>query len=451
TTTHCQRYRLIDSAAADSLVAPEIIDAVKQTNGEVLHDAGGRIVDSYFSASCGGATANLRTLWGVWAPSYLEGGRDEYCLTMPHHSWSDVISATDLLRAVQSDPRTDVGRRLTSLVVTRRDKSGRAELITIEGERRRTVSGWDFKIVVGRTLGWNLLKSSRFEIARVGSNYVFRGSGFGHGLGLCQEGAHVMARRGATYKQILAKYFPNTHVELMNGTVATNTSTEHVHTDLLWSSKDQFQVNQPDSKRRRAALGVALQRGSTRRLLSSEHFSLSYPEAVKERDAEYVLRILESSRNDLVRRVSAMGVSFQFSGLEILINQTTGDFVGRTGQPPWVAAATRGNRVELQPLELLKRRRILETTLKHELVHAVIHAIGHGRTPRWLEEGLALHYAGEGQLVSRYQRDTEIAIFELEQRLSQPASAAEMRAAYAAAYREVKRLISTEGKASVWR
>jgi stage II sporulation protein D len=70
------------------------------------------------------------------------------------------------------------------------------------------VRGWDFKIIVGRALGWNVLKSSRFEIAHSGSNFIFRGSGFGHGLGLCQEGAHVMAARGVSYEKILEKSFP---------------------------------------------------------------------------------------------------------------------------------------------------------------------------------------------------------------------------------------------------
>ena len=170
---------------------------MKQTEGEILRDERGQPVDSYFSASCGGMTANMQTLWGAKAPAYLRGVRDEYCATMPHHSWTDVISAEQLLQALRSDARTDPGASLNELTVARRDATGRAELIMIEGERRRTVSGWDFKIIVGRELGWNLLKSSRFEIARSGSNFIFRGSGFGHGLGLCQEGAHVMAQRGA--------------------------------------------------------------------------------------------------------------------------------------------------------------------------------------------------------------------------------------------------------------
>ena len=96
--------------------------------------------------------------------------------------------------------------------MSKRDETGRAEFITLEGEHRRSVRGWDFKIIVGRVLGWNLLKSSRFEVSRAGSNFIFRGSGFGHGLGLCQEGAHVMAARGAGFQRILEKYFPGTSV-----------------------------------------------------------------------------------------------------------------------------------------------------------------------------------------------------------------------------------------------
>src|SRR6185503_13986778 len=123
------------------------------------------------------------------------------------------ISRHDLLRALHSDSRTDVGDRLDQLIVSQRDETGRAEFITIDGERQKKVRGWDFKIIVGRVLGWNVLKSSRFEVGRSGSNFIFRGSGFGHGLGLCQEGAHVMAARGASYQKILEKYFPGTIVK----------------------------------------------------------------------------------------------------------------------------------------------------------------------------------------------------------------------------------------------
>ena len=485
TTTHCQRYRHINSVNAGAQVSSEVVAAVKQTTGEVLHSGDGQVVDSYFSASCGGATANISTLWNVKAPPHLMGGPDEYCLTMPHHSWTDVISAVDLHRAVRSDPRTDVGNRLSNVIVTRFDRSGRAESILIDGERRQVASGWDFKIVVGRALGWNLLKSSRFEIKRSGSVYVFRGSGFGHGLGLCQEGTHVMARRGASYKQILFKYFPgitvstNTRDKRQKGERAEGERVEGVMGRRGQNGMDQrgdgpnldgFLSRRPISSSSLPSFHASLlppfslstlsplspfsvspRRFPARRSLSSEHFQISYPATVQQQEAEQVLRVLETNRTDLIRRVENFGIFFQFPTLELFINETTGDFVGRTGQPPWAAAATRGSRIELQPLDLLKRRHVLETTIRHELVHVVIDAIGGGTAPRWLAEGMALHVAGEGPTLMSQLGKTDTSISDLEQALSRPASREVMHAAYAAAYREVKRLIAAEGESAVWR
>jgi SpoIID/LytB domain protein len=497
TLTHCQRF--INPAGAQS--RPAVVAAVRETAGMYLSDEKGLIADSYFSASCGGATANLQTLWGVRAPKYLRGVHDEYCATMPHHTWTDVIPATKLLKALRSDARASPGATLSDVTVARRDVTGRAELITIEGEHRRTVSGWDFKIIVGRALGWNLLKSSRFEITRAGSNFIFRGSGFGHGLGLCQEGAHVMAQRGADYRRILAKYFRGTTIakggadgsaalppysaerlglsenasplsmsrrlrllepeaqppetssvagrkgrafpHWRGGRAATTSTERRTFADLLWNNRA---TNIDD--RVSATSPTPLSRAT----LSSEHFRVSYPVRVAQRDAEAILKTLESTRSDLLHRISSAGVSIaEFPSLEVFINDTTGDFVGRTGQPWWAAAATKGNRIELQPIEVLKRRGVLETTLRHELVHPLIDKISHGRAPRWLAEGMALYCAGEGPMISRYQPRSRMAAAEIEQKLLKSSSVVEMRTAYAAAYREVSDLIRNEGEASVWR
>lgn len=207
--THCQRYVSTDDANIRELVRR----AVAETSGEVLRGRDGVVAETYFHASCGGMTANIETLWGAPAPGYLRGVRDDYCALMPHHSWIDTISTAKLLSALRTDSRSDVGAKLYSVRINRRDETGRAEFITLEGERRVTLRGWDFKMIVGRALGWNVLKSSRFEVAREGDNFVFRGSGFGHGLGLCQEGAHVMAQHDASYRQILNHYFPGARID----------------------------------------------------------------------------------------------------------------------------------------------------------------------------------------------------------------------------------------------
>ncbi|HZG53071.1 MAG TPA: SpoIID/LytB domain-containing protein, partial [Pyrinomonadaceae bacterium] len=191
-TTHCQRFIQITQANARPDFHELVRRAVGDTNGEALRDARGRLAsDVFFSTSCGGQTANLHTLWGAPAREpYLRGVRDDYCAAMPHRRWTDAIPAAHLAKALSEDARTDVGARVEELAVVKRDATGRVEQLSIRGAGRRVVvRGWDFKIVVGRTLGWSLLKSSRFEVMRAGDKFVFRGSGFGHGLGLCQSGA----------------------------------------------------------------------------------------------------------------------------------------------------------------------------------------------------------------------------------------------------------------------
>ena len=458
-TTHCQRFRVGsvrsptvregstgDGALPDGRASDTLIQAVRATEGQVLLDDHGQVVDSYFGASCGGETANIADLWGVTPPDYLRGVRDEYCVTGPHAKWQDSITRVNLLRALQSDARTDVGNRLDQVLISHRDETGRAETITLEGEHRKTVRGWDFKIIVGRVLGWNVLKSSRFDVARAGPNFVFRGSGFGHGLGLCQEGAHVMAARGIGYQKILEKYFPGTRVSKdgergRRGDTATANVTDRWRMDLMAQPLELS-----------ASAGGPVTASSLRLLtISSEHFRVTYPVDVDRRQADEVLNTLESARSDFLRRASSASISTNIPTLDIRLNESTGDFTSRTGQPWWAAAATKGNRIELQPHALLKRRGVLTTTLRHELAHVFIDAVSRNRAARWLEEGFAIYLAGEGRLFEHYIRRGALSNEELERQLEHPRTQQEMRGLYAQAYLSVSELVRQQGEASVWK
>ena len=506
-TTHCQRFvvgrnpSVSEGARIRTLPDGRVSAAVRSTKDQILIDDRGEIVDSYFGASCGGETANIGDLWGITPPDYLRGVRDEYCVSGPHAKWNDVISRADLLRALQSDTRTDIGNRLEQVLISKHDETGRAEFITLEGEHRKTVRGWDFKIIVGRVLGWNVLKSSRFEVARAGSNFVFRGSGFGHGLGLCQEGAHVLAARGASYQKILEKYFPGTRVMPRHGDVShlqrNVESGEKVwRADLMPLEKRAFiptdsaiNVDSPRSgemfiararnsklELRRSEIfrsglyfaptellnlssaGIykhfvptGLNANSRFLSISNEHFRVTYPVVVERRDADQVLNTLEVARGDFLRRAASASISANVPILDIRLNESTGDFTSRTGQPWWAAAATKGSRIELQPLALLKKRGVLFTTLRHELAHVVIDSISSKHAPRWLEEGLAIYLAGEGRLFTHYTRGTSLSPDELAKRLEHPRTQTEMRELYAQAYLAVAELVRQQGEPSVWK
>src|SRR5262249_49955194 len=254
-------------------------------------------------------------------------------------------------------------------------------------------------------------------------------SGFGHGLGLCQEGAHVMAARGASYQKILEKYFPGTAVKKRDESKA----------DVLLSTLDYR-----DSRPARLATGFQLL------TISSEHFSLAYPDDIDRRIVNQILKTVESARDDYLRRASSKSTAVNIPRLEIRFNESTGDFTSRTGQPWWAAAATHANRIELQPVGILNKRGVLVTTLRHELAHVVIDSVSKKRAPRWLSEGLALYLAGEGQTISRYAMRDRLAEDELEQRLQHPRTQVEMRALYAEAYLMVAEMIRRQGEASVW-
>jgi hypothetical protein len=203
---------------------------------------------------------------------------------------------------------------------------------------------------------------------------------------------------------------------------------------------------------------TATQRDRARLTLSSANFRVNYPArdaAASRREVESALAALEAVRADLRSRLAAASLAFPALGvLEVTVHETTGDFTGATGQPSWVAATTtaRRRRIDLQPLATLRRRGVFATTLRHEYAHAVIESLSRGRAPLWLTEGLAAHVANEGALLMRFESKRKISHEDLEKRLAAHASSApDMRALYAAAFREVNALIRAEGEANVWR
>ena len=151
-TTHCQVLR---DAYAATLAAAEA------TTGQVLawHGAPASV---FYTAGCGGRTERPSAVWrGAADPPYLPSRRDRGCGGDP--KWVSEIPQRDLQRALAS-----AGYRgaLRKLKIRDRVDSGRVGVLTLEGLTPDRISGQDFRMAIGRTLGWQVVKSTAFELSQ---------------------------------------------------------------------------------------------------------------------------------------------------------------------------------------------------------------------------------------------------------------------------------------------
>jgi len=202
-TTHCQVYDPARVRTARLSAAAR--RAVQATAGQILSYAR-RPVEALFHADCGGSTAGADAVWGGPPVPYLLPRVDDLEPAV-HRHWRWSTSADALRAALQKDARTDVGRSLRQVEIASRDESGRARQIILSGDTNRLVRGEDFRQAVVRAFGARSIQSTRLSVTRAGSTYVFEGTGFGHGVGLCQTGAAARSRRGDSAAAILAAYF----------------------------------------------------------------------------------------------------------------------------------------------------------------------------------------------------------------------------------------------------
>ncbi len=433
-TTHCQRFVMYGGRAEElqgGRMFRRMRETARETSGQVLIDAKGRLVDAYFHARCGGATASINRVWGVESKvNYLNGSRDAACSAADE--WTTRISSKDVGRVMGASLKTDVGKKVVGIEVVGRDASGRAEWLEIRGsERSARVRGWDFKIAIGRALGWANLKSTLFEVEPEGNGFIFRGKGFGHGLGLCQAGAHARAVGGATSQAILKHYYP--------------------HTNIVTLERNAKLFNTGEAKQSRQIFSAAIVNANfqnAKRQLSSEHFQVIYEDAKHRRDAAQALKILEAAYSDLRARFAVVGAVIDERRFAVRVYTSTGDFTAQTGHRAWAGGATIDGIVHVQPFDVLRRRGTLSHTLRHETFHALTTRFN-ARSSRWLAEGMAIVFAGEERFYRSIERP-KMNLEELEQALSHPQNQSVMRSLYAAAMDAARRRLR-EDETGVWR
>jgi stage II sporulation protein D len=184
---------------------PATTRAAQATAGRVLVRKDGIVASIYYTASCGGRTEVPSAVWpGAEDPPYLPSRSDDACGGAPE--WTAMLDEGDLLRAFRAAGYR--GQKLKNLKIADRNKSGRVARLKLDGLEPDEISGQDLRGVVGRTLGWQHIKSTAFKLRKDGTTYRLSGHGSGHGVGLCVIGSARLAERGKSAADILKRYFP---------------------------------------------------------------------------------------------------------------------------------------------------------------------------------------------------------------------------------------------------
>lgn len=242
---HCQRYQGITKDISNAAT-----EAISATRGMFLVYQN-EICDARFSKSCGGISEPFHTTWGEtqyhylmpvscseqhqYTPPQSNTEAEEWILSSPEafcnttdgnilrqilpsfdqettdfFRWKVQYSTTELSELVQNKSGIDFGTIL-SLIPLQRGPSGRITRLKIEGTKRTLVVGKELEI--RRWLSKSHLYSSAFVVQKENDAFVLRGAGWGHGVGLCQIGAAVMAVKGFKAEEIVKHYFQDAELK----------------------------------------------------------------------------------------------------------------------------------------------------------------------------------------------------------------------------------------------
>jgi stage II sporulation protein D len=279
-----------------------------------------------------------------------------------------------------------------SLTVAKRGDSGRAVTLLVDSQE---ISAEDFRLAVGRTLGWNKILSNWFEVSRQGERFLFHGRGSGHGVGLCQAGAAAMGAGGHDATEILAQYF--------SGAAASDEGT-----GLNWQS------------------------------FHGQGFVL---ESLDPADGAYLSKLSQA-----LAEAETRSSLHPAETITLRAFRSTPAFRDGTQAPGWVAAFTEGNWIGTQPLRTLAARRLLISALRHEFLHALVESQSTASTPLWLREGLVEAWSDE---VTASASPPTLKLNEIDRALAHATSEPQSQAAHRAAGWYAARLLERFGRTQV--
>ncbi|MEA1935902.1 MAG: SpoIID/LytB domain-containing protein, partial [Thermodesulfobacteriota bacterium] len=174
--------------------------AVDETRGRILiYD--NQPVLAYFHSNSGGITENAKNVWTADVP-YLKGNSDSYSTKAPNYLWTLFLSFNEMKSALNKHG-VGIGdiHEVTAVEVSPSGRVKRVKILHSSGEI--TLTGNNFRIKVDPAI----IKSTLFTMTREGNGIRFDGRGYGHGVGLSQWGAYIMAKEGHSCRDILKHYY----------------------------------------------------------------------------------------------------------------------------------------------------------------------------------------------------------------------------------------------------
>jgi stage II sporulation protein D len=179
--------------------------AVDETRGMVIRH-NGQLALTYFHSNSGGMTEDSERVWTAEIP-YLKAVRDDFSVKAPAYSWKLSVSLADIRKALNGKG-VNIGP-IEKIVATDISPSGRVMKLRIShGGGDTILGGNDFRLKVDPAL----IKSTLFTINQNAQDVRFEGRGYGHGVGMSQWGAYIMAREGRSYREILQYYYQGVDV-----------------------------------------------------------------------------------------------------------------------------------------------------------------------------------------------------------------------------------------------
>lgn len=184
--THCQAF---NGLSTDTIIN----NAAMETQGQVILAHDSTLIISAFHSNCGGETASSEDVWLTSQP-YLESKKDPYCLVSRNSEWEKRVSRNEWLELIQKSGY-------------KRPANDSSDFTFLQKSRLVNYKTGSFTMPL-RTIRTEMnLRSTFFSVVAEGDSIILKGRGYGHGVGLCQEGAMEMANKGFNYNQIIDFYY----------------------------------------------------------------------------------------------------------------------------------------------------------------------------------------------------------------------------------------------------